>query len=475
MATGYSRFVSALVVLMVFVSQESIAQEKNRFGFCEWSKGWPMCLITDSPELLGNRIPVILIHGWEMKGIPGVPDLTVWPRLVDYLQRFSWFREKYRLYYVSYYSNLQSLDAMGQIFRDLVDSMSLADPEFRRKQLVLIGFSMGGLLARACMQEPLFGGGAGQLGGDKVLKLITLGSPHHGSPFANGPARDVKAGWWLELLHQFVDGSLFGFDIRWYMHNRSDLHWDNYDGLFDYEGSSENNFWLKRLNADTSFNYKISVYGGEVTPSDGIYDCFNLNLKYCLAAIMNIVLGIKQSDGLVPFTSALFEPCTGCGSVHPFLDYNHSEMVRGKTADDPLFQRVAEDLFGALLVGRWRISLTGHTAYGQGPSIRWIELDLSQPLSAWNPSWRNLPFWPNPSPLLARWSDSAGCRAGIETDNPYIFGDVSEGFEISIGVEHHYCNDDTDFYLHGTADKKLNVITGTCGGGLNCRFTMVKR
>lgn len=68
---------------------------------------------------------------------------------------------------------------------------------------------------------------AGQPGGARVTKLITLGTPHHGSPMANGPARDARAGaTWGPTLALF-DSLFFSqtgpgtFEV-----NRSDLRWD---------------------------------------------------------------------------------------------------------------------------------------------------------------------------------------------------------------------------------------------------------
>lgn len=663
-----------------------------------------MCFGAVNPnEPLSSRIPVILIHGLEPKYIPGPPNVAVWLRLVSYLQQLKWFNQKYKLYYVSYYSNIQNIRGMGLIFIDLLDRMDLADPTFRGKPLVIIGHSMGGLIARSFMQEPRFGS-AGP-GGDRVLRLITLGTPHHGTPFANGPARDDKAGLFVRFLFRWIDGGLFNDFLTWSIDNRFDLHWDNYDNLLDYGRYPENNYWLEWLNSRNIYGGKIVAYGGEVTPLSNISDCFGFSWE-CLAAIMMHGLGIGENDGVVPYDSALFYPCRGCAMPHWFLHYSHDEIVSGKSDDDPLFQYIAGDLLGAeilpepgfdsyadlgnpaderfhnlrgwdninldllpyaendrtsryqnlrssnsvdlfvpqpgmpyqlsfrsedglcddsfsvfvngrgpvyvysrfplsiffpfhsirigaelvpssrvtvsfynqagdncgraaiyfvrldpldsalnvatpiiksisaspsgiglenatrftfsldtnasppqtaffwdfgddriatggtttthvftrsgsftvratatngagratasmtvrvaSLVGTWFATVTGHIPYS-GVPITWVELRLNQPLSVRCP-------WPCPSlPLSASWIDSAGCRAGPGTKSPYLYGSVDHPRFVTVGVEHLFCNYDSDFYLGGTADEEIRVITGACTGGPNCRFTMTRR
>jgi len=66
------------------------------------------------------------------------------------------------------------------------------------KQVVLVGHSMGGLVARACLRDPRTR--------DRIAKIVTLGTPHHGSELArravgeNG--RQLRRGSaWLEALN----------------------------------------------------------------------------------------------------------------------------------------------------------------------------------------------------------------------------------------------------------------------------------
>ena len=321
---------------------------------CEPMKSYDsgMCLThgEGNPQgALSGRIPVILIHGWNPGEVAGEPDLSVWQGLGGYLWDNRLFRERFKMYFLVYLSNIQgqTIRDMGLIFRSLIDRMDQADPAFRGKPLVIVGYSMGGLIARSYMQE--FRRGSMERNGNRVLRLITLGTPHHGSPFANGPARDYKAGLEVFFLHQFVDGSLFGYNIRWDMDNRYDLHWDNYDGLLDYKSFPENSLWMEWLNSGDTFENKLIAYGGRVTRASQFGDCVvRFEGAACFAAVMNRTLGISESDGFVPFKSALFDPCKNCITTRVFEGYDHEEIVRGKARfpweAEPLFESIAGDL-----------------------------------------------------------------------------------------------------------------------------------
>ncbi len=86
-----------------------------------------------------------------------------------------------------------SIDTMGEILAQRVDAVLALTGE---QQLTLIAHSMGGLVCRAYLR---------QFGGVKVARLITLGSPHHGTfhaYLASGPnGAQMRPGnpWLLKL------------------------------------------------------------------------------------------------------------------------------------------------------------------------------------------------------------------------------------------------------------------------------------
>ncbi len=62
-----------------------------------------------------------------------------------------------------------------------------------------------------------------------------------------------------------------------------------------------------------------------------------------------------------------------------------------------------------------------------------------------------------------------------ESRRGFIRGSVGHPRQVKIGIESLLCNDG-DFYLDGTADEAVRVVSGTCLlGGPNCRFRMVKQ
>lgn len=351
----WATFLLLLVIQGGFVVSVEANQDQPPVGLCQSLRDFDqvMCLtVTALDDPLADRIPVILVHGLNKNEIPGKPDITVWSGLMYHLQQSEEFNKRFKFYHLLYLSNVQSVRDMGLSFGDLIDQMDQADSSFRGKPLVIIGYSMGGLVARSYMQEPRLRNSSG-LGGDRVLGLITLGTPHHGSPFANGPARDEKAGQWASYLFKLVDHGLFNSSLTWSSDNRFDLHWDNYDGMFDYDRYPEKNLWLERLNSVNTFEEKLYVYGGAVQPANQIDDCvLGWEGAACLAVLMKKALGVSQSDGVVPLKSALFDPCTKCVAVRTYPDYNHNEIVQGRSwffGGDQLFKDIASDLLSIIV------------------------------------------------------------------------------------------------------------------------------
>ncbi|HTS52545.1 MAG TPA: alpha/beta fold hydrolase [Burkholderiales bacterium] len=89
-----------------------------------------------------------------------------------------------------------SIDDFARQLAEHIDSVCAATGAAR---VVLIGHSMGGLVARACLQS--------FAGPGRIAKLITLGSPHHGSGLAywgvGKAARQMRPGsLWLSALNR---------------------------------------------------------------------------------------------------------------------------------------------------------------------------------------------------------------------------------------------------------------------------------
>ncbi|MBC7603500.1 MAG: alpha/beta fold hydrolase [Ramlibacter sp.] len=187
---------------------------------------------------LGTRVPLLLVHGLG-GGNEGWENF-----LRAYQQNESW-RAMFKPYSFSYSTTVaevaqdasapRTISAVGAALRAQMQAyydkpMAPPDFGFGKKRVVVLTHSMGGLVARAMMQEQVFADG--QRGGDKVLHLITLATPHHGTPLADAA---FKLG--LQTIAE-ISGTWPGFI--------ADSAWTNYDS-FDMSSAACNS-WLAKLN-----------------------------------------------------------------------------------------------------------------------------------------------------------------------------------------------------------------------------------
>lgn len=183
------------------------------------------------PTRYDNRHPLILIHGLSPLNPGGESQL--WDTLLNFLKQspaVSIYGKKFKPYIFQYDSgdtfwggaNSKGIEAVGkQLLREI--KRNYIDLEYAQNEggLYLIGHSMGGLVARSFMREPMQENKKnGPFCGDGVTRLITLATPHHGSKYANffSPL----------TFSQFID----------------ELKWDDYVNKF----SNSNNVFLKNLN-----------------------------------------------------------------------------------------------------------------------------------------------------------------------------------------------------------------------------------
>ncbi len=345
--------------------------------------GPSMCLTAIDAVPLDRRIPILLIHGWN-RDWSGPSSPEVWNNFIDYAAAMPWVGEKFKLYHVTYYSNLVSISDIGRILASLIDDMDELDRDFAQQKIFLIGHSMGGLVARSFMQEWRLQAGRGVAGGERVLRLVTLATPHHGTPLANGPSRDESAGTLIGWIINLADDLIFR-NAPWHDYNRFDLHDDgflNFATNFDYQRfQNDFNLWLNRLNSSNPYNSKMSVYAGSLYPSGNLEDCKNLGLR-CSALLIDRLYSLN-SDGIVPTISALARPCEGCMAVEWWFNgYDHYQMVKGRAPyDSYLFGAIMSDLsdFVALGDNRFGSSVTmGNPASEAFHNIRGWSAEIGQ-------------------------------------------------------------------------------------------------
>jgi streptogramin lyase/pimeloyl-ACP methyl ester carboxylesterase len=316
---------------------------------------------------------MILIHGWNSDGANAAPLDVGWENLLSYLYLNNpglGVASQFKPYYFDYFSNDVNVSSLGSALNAAIDEASDASyPEgLGNAPIVIVAHSMGGLVARSFMQETTISTGSySDLPAyDRVRRLITLATPHNGSPFASVDAIhdlpnvlaspvDLLAvdGFQRfaenEGLHSLTDSTLFP--------NLSDLTWDNHDGLFATHReqwndwlSQMNNLWKDSINETPALAQKIISYGNSWTTNEG---CGAISVLTDIAVCGYVVLtdqGIPN-DGIVPLSSALFDDVLPPGQWRDLnlllsdpTGYNHFEIATGKTANDPLFTLIAQDL-----------------------------------------------------------------------------------------------------------------------------------
>ena len=294
---------------------------------------------------IGEKRPLLLVHGWQFEGVPDSPDSSIWINFINYFEDSPELKNNFKLYYVNYYSNYISAQALGELFRKEFEQVRVAN--FPSRNVSIVAHSMGGLVSKAFMystQDNVQGGGF-------VSDFITLGTPHHGSPMANGPARNFPYLIYTLVLDplliarvQLVEDYLILIGSPSYLQvNRSDMRWDNFDGLFKYNlFTKEQNNWLDTLNQQSKYDHKITAYSG----NGGRHDITTGSQNFAYGAGYDYMkaIGLHFNDGIVPRISAEFEG-HNLKNKRFFDGYNHT-MIGSGNGTNGLFQAIKSDLLG---------------------------------------------------------------------------------------------------------------------------------
>lgn len=350
-----------------------------------------------------GRIPLILIHGFTGSDELNLANLdgstsaekAYFSAFIEYFYSTSSLGENYDLFRFHYKSNLITNSVIAKDLQLWMDDM-ISSGEMQDKKVVLVGHSMGGLISRAYMEENThdFGEYNGRKCGERVYKLITLGTPHHGSQAANDDARDPGIGW--ETILDAVD-TVFWYDVGINDPSRTDLKWDNYNSMSGitppgYEG--EKNTWLAGLNESAEYTSKIIAFSGGVYDETGELDTgytywelweqlknsspnefsgllgvcegngflpaknslypfkgpynenknFDMQIKLCFTGVLLEKMYNMNNDGLVPLDSAEMEGMNP-ENIHRFHGYDHWEMKSDRAGQQQeVFLQLQKDL-----------------------------------------------------------------------------------------------------------------------------------
>lgn len=248
-------------------------------------------------EPLGNRKPLVLIHGIGLSFIvPGIdknvkdliPEEKQWDNLLLKFKEGNIFNY-YKPYIYLYDSNdtddtIPSEDGVAEVAKFL--EKRLIEKNLN-SNLYFIAHSMGGLVSRQFMSN----------NEAKINRIITLFTPHHGSMLPNYPP--------AQLVMKNKNGSLSNFlkDISWdydvsglgellVNSGEIDQYVRNETKQDSYFGKDLNEF-IKELNKPSNSNYKVIPYYGE-NPNLSLGALFLINSEILSPHWDKILKGLEK-------------------------------------------------------------------------------------------------------------------------------------------------------------------------------------
>ncbi len=266
------------------------------------------------PGVLNGNKPLILIHGWQPHKVRCSdfadydPVEGLFEGLIQELQGDPEISSTYNLYVFKYTSNTPVLSNSEALWQQM-NEMGLAD-----KKPVLIGHSMGGLVGRGLIAKH----------GDGVLDgLITLGTPHEGSPMT------IVA----QTLNNLDKGALCLIDFRYCFgfNTRSEIIPET-SGFLDLDPQSQliNEFRALEGSSDHIFTVAGRLHSRSEASS------FVYRQGYSILSYGDSKY--SENDGIVPMQSAI----PSWSGLREILEaHDHSEVVTGVGSN-------ASSVFGAI-------------------------------------------------------------------------------------------------------------------------------
>ncbi len=289
---------------------------------------------------LGNKVPIVLVHGYDSRehhteGSEQSPWNSLYKQLVwetfysriavTGLEKLADNVQIYEFIYPTWKSVEENGQALAQ---EILASSELKDSE----RIMVVAHSMGGLVARRALEYGVQ---------DNIKKIVTLGTPHHGSILASfkylldqvyvslssnqALARDLLK-YYAEHLNPL---NTTGF---------SDLCWDNYDNTISANLQAAG---LRVNSSLASFN-QSSVNDGLLVSQAGTYrtGSSGYSLGYSLMKDFYPLWNGKsyESDGTVPLFSAHFHQHQV--ETASFSDHNHADLYEDELVQQAVLEIV---------------------------------------------------------------------------------------------------------------------------------------
>jgi hypothetical protein len=238
-----------------------------------------------------NKKKLIIVHGWNPidPSSPSYPsDQAVKDRVINLQSHLlisnSFLNDvllkDYDIYFFTYMTS-DSIESNGIRFRSIMNKFF----QGKSNLVTIFAHSMGGLVSRIALYQ-----------GDSpayINKIITAGTPFHGSPWASTEFQGNKS----------VIGDLANFIVN--TTGGKDLAWDNFDSSLPGTG----NYVLQKYNALSDRDHKIIAYYNSISNTVNVsfpytgYSGTDYSLLPGCVALGSIY---SVSDCIVPKSSAEF-------------------------------------------------------------------------------------------------------------------------------------------------------------------------
>lgn len=163
---------------------------------------------------LHGRTPLLLVHGILGENL----RYNHWESFLKYVRHNQNFNQKFKVYLYRY----DSTESVPNISKDYENSLKTFIGELDNRKIRILAYSEGGLLTRNAMENAFIR--------SHTDKVITIGSPFHGSPLANASwlRKELKTEPLLSPV-RFTNRFTYWVARKILPTFEKDFHWDNFD------------------------------------------------------------------------------------------------------------------------------------------------------------------------------------------------------------------------------------------------------
>lgn len=282
---------------------------------------------------LGDRRPIVLLHGllWSAAGLPFSPVMR--PMLMWNFRRnehAASLRRRFKIYrfdYPSFQSVQSAADSLISSLRGLYP-----DRDVPARTVVLVGHSLGGLVARAAMNTQGFG--------DAVSLSFTLATPHRGT-LVGSFLRARRA------VREHIGPRDYAFLRRASglllppCPALDDIRWAGLDAVLEHPAMAASGVlaghWLQELNARDAYLDRLIPLMGDCPTFTWPPQALPLELVRRL--MERVDARLANCDPLVQLSSGTFEGAP----VERIVSKNvsHADWVLRPSVLDPVLKRIA--------------------------------------------------------------------------------------------------------------------------------------